>query len=486
MNRVLAIDLGASSGTAILSSFDKDKIETIEVSRFEDYVTHNRGQMKWNFPFIMDEILKAIKAAEKYGEFDSLAIDTWGVDFGLLDKDGELIENPFHYRDERTKGAISKIKDKVDLDFLYEKTGIQTMEMNTLFQLYILKEEQPEIYDRAEYLLMMPDLINYYLTGEIKTERTIASTTQLYNPKIKNWDYELIEKLGLKTNLFSEIVNPGYIVGDLKQSIIEDLAISNKKVVAIGSHDTASAIACTPDNEESLFLSSGTWSLIGTQLDEPNLSKAAYSHNLSNESGINNKITLLKNITGLWLIQEAKKQFEKDGKNYSFSDISKMAKKAKPIDCYFDTDLAELTVPGDIPKRIKLLAKKTNQDIPSTDGEMARVIYENLALKYRTAYEEIVDIVGDFFKEIHVVGGGANADFLLQVTANLLNLEVIAGTSQATAIGNSLVQMEATGILEDLSEKENILFNSFETIKYLPEDLNIWEEKYHNYKKYVE
>src|SRR5699024_3016573 len=187
----------------------------------------------------------------------------------------------------------------------------------------------------------------------------------------------------------SEIVNPGYIVGDLKDSIVEDLEISNKKVIAIGSHDTASAIVCTPDDKNSLFLSSGTWSLIGTQLDEPNLSKLTYNHNLSNESGINNKITLLKNITGLWLIQETKKQFEKEGKNYSFSDISQMAKKAKSIDCYFDTDLAELTIPGDIPKRINILAKKTNQDIPSTDGEMARVIYENLALKYRTAYEEI-------------------------------------------------------------------------------------------------
>lgn len=485
MNRVLAIDLGASSGTAILTSFNNNKIETIEVNRFENYVTHNQGQMRWNFPFIMEEILKSIKMAEEYGDYDSLAVDTWGVDFGLLDKNGELLEYPYHYRDERTKGSIQKIKNKVDLDFLYKKTGIQTMEMNTLFQLYVLKEEKPDLYNRAEHLLMMPDLINYYLTGEIKTERTIASTTQLYNPIIKNWDYELIKKLDIKTSLFSEIINPGHIVGNLKKSIVKDLKVSNKKVIAVGSHDTASAIVCTPENEKSLFLSSGTWSLIGTQLDEPNLSEAAYNHNLSNESGVNNKITLLKNITGLWLIQETKKQFEKDGKNYSFSDISQMAKKAKSINCYFDTDLAEMTVPGDIPKRIKLLAKKTNQDIPTTDGEIARVIYENLALKYRTAYEEIVEIVNHLFDEIHIVGGGANAHFLLQLTANLLNIEVNAGISEATAIGNSLVQMESIGLLDNLSEKENIIGNSFKITKFFPEEVEHWEKKYQLYKEYI-
>lgn len=483
MGGVLAIDLGASSGTAILTTYDKKKIKTTEVSRFTDYAIHNQGDMRWDFPFIITEILKAIKAAEKIGKFDSLAIDTWGVDFGLLDKNGELIENPYHYRDKRTKGAIPKIKENIDLISLYQKTGIQTMEINTLFQLYVLKEEHPEIYDRAEHLLMMPDLINYYLTGQIKTERTIASTTQLYNPKIKDWDYELIEKLELKTNIFSEIIDPGYIIGDLKNSIVQDLGISNKKVIAIGSHDTASAIACTPDNKDTLFLSSGTWSLIGTQLDEPNLSKKTYNHNLSNESGINNKITLLKNITGLWLIQETKKQFEREGKDYSFSDISKIAEKAESINCYFDTDLAELTVPGDIPKRIKMLAKKTNQDIPSTDGEIARVIYENLALKYRTAYEEIVDSVGHLFKEIYVVGGGANADFLLQSTANMLNLNVIAGVSEATAIGNSLVQMEAMDIINDLSEKKDILDNSFKTTSFSPENIEIWDKKYSDYKK---
>lgn len=483
MSGVLAIDIGASSGTAILTSFEDNKIKTTEVSRFTDYVIHKQNDMRWDFSLIMNEIFKAIKAAEKIGSFRSVAVDTWGVDFGLLDKNGRLIEEPYHYRDKRTKGAIPEIKENIDLFSLYQKTGIQTMEINTLFQLYVLKREHPKIYEKAEHLLMMPDLINYYLTGEIKNERTIASTTQLYNPVIKNWDYELIEELGLRTDLFSEIINPGYIFGDLKESIVKELGVSNKKVVATGSHDTASAIACTPDNKETLFLSSGTWSLIGTQLDEPIISEKTYNHNLSNESGINNKITLLKNITGLWLIQETKKQFEREGKNYSFSDISNMAKDAKSINCYFDTDLAELTVPGNIPKRIKMLCEKTKQDVPLTDGEIARVIYENLVLKYRTVYEEIIDSVGHTFKDIHVIGGGTNADFLLQATANSLGIDVVAGVSEATAIGNSIVQMRALNIVDDLSNKEKILANSFETRTFLPEDIDMWNRKYTKYKQ---
>lgn len=485
MTGVLAIDLGASSGTAILTSFDNQKILTTEVNRFDNYVIHDKGEMRWDLASIITEIHNSIKAAEEIGKFDSLAIDTWGVDFGLLDKNGILIENPYHYRDKRTKGAIPNVKKIINPFALYQKTGIQTMEINTLFQLYTLKQENPDVYNRAEHLLMMPDLINYYLTGKIKTERTIASTTQLYNPKIKDWDYKLIEALGLRKSLFSEIIDPGYIIGDLKESLVKDLGVSNKKVIAVGSHDTASGIVCTPDNEETLFLSSGTWSLIGAQLTEPILSDRTYRHNLSNETGVNSKITLLKNITGLWLIQETKKQFEREGKNYTFSDISKIAEKSQSINCYFDTELAELTVPGDIPKRIRMLAKKTNQDVPSTDGEMIRTIYENLVLKYRTAYEEIVESTNHLFKEIYVVGGGSKADFLSQLTANSLNLNVVAGYPEATALGNSLVQMYAMGIISDFSVRKDLLENSFTTTKFSPENINMWDEKYTKYQHFL-
>lgn len=484
MKGVLAFDLGASSGRAVLTTLENQKMVIKEVNRFSNYAIDSNGSLRWDFEFIMDEIYKSIKKAEQLGDFDSLAIDTWGVDFGLLDKNGELIENPYHYRDKRTNGSFSKIKEIIDPLSLYQKTGIQNMEINTLFQLYTLKNQKPEIYDRAEHLLMMPDLINYYLTGSIKTERTIASTTQLYNPTKQNWDYGLIEKLGFKTSMFPEIIDPGNVVGRLKDSIVEKLGVSNKKVIAIGSHDTASAIVCTPfNNKETLFLSSGTWSLIGTQLNEPNISENTYYNNLSNETGVDNKITLLKNITGLWLIQEAKKQFEREGKNYTFDDISQMAKNAKSVECYFDTDLAELTVPGDIPKRIRLLVKKTNQDIPLSDGEIVRVIYENLALKYRTAYEELCDSVGKYFKDIYIVGGGANADFLSQCTANSLNLNVISGFTEATALGNSLVQMLAMNVIESLDNGKAILANSFETKTFSPEDNENWETKYYNYKQ---
>lgn len=483
MKGVLAFDLGASSGRAVLTVLKNKKLEITEVSRFSNYTISENGSLRWDFPFIMDEILSAIKKAERFGKYDSIAVDTWGVDFGLLNKEGQLIENPYHYRDKRTNGSFEDVSKIIDSTFLYKRTGIQNMEINTLFQLYTLKEKNPKVYSEAEHLLMIPDLINYYLTGAIKSERTIASTTQLYNPEIKNWDFKLIEKLGVKPNLFSEIIDTGETVGYLKDSIIEDLEVSSKQVITVGSHDTASAIVCTPvGNGKNLFLSSGTWSLIGTQLDNPEISDKAYKANLSNETGVNNKITLLKNITGLWLVQEAKKQFEREGRKYTFGELAKIAEESNSLECYFDTDLSEFTVPGDIPKRIRLLAKKTNQTEPLTDGEVIRTIYENLALKYREACEEISNVVGYSFENIHIVGGGANADFLSQCTANALDLKVTSGFTEATALGNSLIQMITMGFIDNVSEGEKILSNSFNRKNFIPTSIDEWNRKYDIYK----
>lgn len=483
MKGVLTFDLGASSGRCILSTYNGEKLEMRIISRFSDYVIHKKNNMYWDINYIFEEIKSGIRKAEEIGSFDTIGIDTWGVDFGLLDEDGVLLEEPYHYRDARTTGSLKKVTQSIELDEIYKKTGLQIMEINTLFQLYTFKNEQYEIYKRAKTLLLMPDLINYLLTGEKKTERTIASTSQLYNPNLRDWDYELINKLGLNDQLFTKIVDPGECIGYITNEIKEELGIGDKKVIAVASHDTASAVLCTPHIEkENLFLSSGTWSLIGTQLNSPIINMSTYNYNLSNESGADNKITLLKNITGLWLIQESKRQFEREGRHYSFDEISNLAMKAKPIDCYFDTESPELKIPGDIPKRIKILAKKTNQAVPNSDGEILRVIYENLALKYREAFEEIKNCVGNNFKTIYIVGGGSKANFLSQCTANALNLKVVAGYSEATALGNTIVQLLSQKIISNYEEGKNIIRHSYGVDNYMPEEIALWNEKYNQYK----
>ncbi|WIK66204.1 rhamnulokinase [Globicatella sanguinis] len=482
MRGVLAFDLGASSGRGVYTTLINDKLEMKEVNRFSDYTIRQNNSLRWDIKKIFKEIDRGIIKAHSLGKVESIAVNTWGVDFGLLNENNQLIENPYHYRDLRTKGYSDKVEKVINSSELYKRTGIQNMEINTIYQLMALKNERPDVYNKVNKILLMPDLINFYLTGEIYSERTIASTTQLYNPQLKDWDYELIDKLGLKASIFPKIIDSGKVIGELRSELAEKLDISPMPIVSIASHDTASAASCTPSEKKgNLFLSSGTWSLMGTTIDEPILTEKAYKYNMANETGMNNKITFLKNITGLWLLQETKQQFKKEGKNYTYSELAQLALKTESIECYFDTELTELTVPGNIPRRIQMFAKKTGQKVPETDGQLVRTIYENLALKYRVAYEDIVQSVGYTFNNIYIVGGGSNADFLSQCTANALNLNTYAGYNEATALGNSLTQIETLKMLS--TEKENILTNSFNLKLFKPRNIDEWNKKY---KKYIE
>lgn len=484
MKSVLAFDLGASSGRGVLSQYSKNEITMTEVNRFNGYTIEKNNHLYWDFPLIIQEIENGLVKAESISDYESVAINTWGVDFGLLDKKGNLIDNPFHYRDTWTKGSLEKMKEIIDPLELYQRTGIQIMEINTLFQLIVLKREYPHIYNRADKLLLIPDLINFYLTGNQFSERTIASTSQLYNPTTENWDYELMEKVGIKSSLFSKIIDPGTKVGKIKKSLTDKLNISEKNVISVASHDTASAVAFIPsERKKNLFLSSGTWSLLGTTLDKPILTEKSYKLNMANETGINNKITFLKNITGLWLLQETLRQFEKEGRSYTYSELASIVSKTKSINCYFDTDLTELTVPGNIPMRIKIFAKKSGQDIPETDGEIIRTIYENLALKYRESYEEILECTNISFENIYIVGGGAKAEFLSQCTANVLNMKVLTGFTEATALGNSIVQFETLGIAERKDSLDAFIERVFTNNEFIPEEVDLWEQKYQKYTK---
>lgn len=487
MKSVLAFDLGASSGRGVLSHFTGNEIITTEINRFKDYTIKKNNHLHWDVQMIINEIESGLVKAETISDYESVAVNTWGVDFGLLDKKGDLIENPFHYRDNWTKGSLEKVKEIIDPFELYQRTGIQIMEINTLFQLLVLKQEYPHLYNRADKLLMMPDLINYFLTGNLFTERTIASTTQLYNPTLMNWDYELIEEFGLKSSLFPEIIDSGTKVGKIKKSLADRLNISQKEVISVASHDTASAVSLIPTNvENNLFLSSGTWSLLGTTLDKPILTEKSYKLNMANEIGMNNKITYLKNITGLWLLQETLRQFNKEGRFYTFSELATIVSKSNSIDCYFDSDLTELTVPGNIPARIKIFAEKTGQEIPETDGEVIRTIYENLALKYRKSYEEILECINASFDTLYIVGGGVNAEFLAQCTSNVLNIKVLTGFAEATALGNSIVQFKSLDIIERNSALDIFIKKTFKNNQFLPKEVNLWENKYQKYIKVLQ
>lgn len=487
MPNVLAIDLGASSGRAIIGSYIDGALELKEVNRFDKYVLEEGHTISWNMPKIMQEIKKSIKmAGEQYG-FKSIAIDTWGVDFGLLDSEGKLIRNPIHYRDPRTEGMIEEIHNIIPLENLYDRTGIQIMAMNTVFQLAYLKKYEPEIYKRTDKILMMPDLINYLLSGEKYAEKSIASTTQLFNPKTKEWDFELIDLLGIKKSLFPQVISSGKNIGSLKESIQDELSVDNKSVLTVTGHDTACAISSVPTEKENpLFLSSGTWSLLGKEIDEPIISAVTRESNLSNEIGVNDYTTLLRNITGLWIIQESKRYYEENGRSYTFAEIANEASKITDSESYIDIDNNIFGSVCDMPIEIEKYLIETNQEAPKSPGHTFRIIYESLAMKYKEKLTEIESINSSKNDEIFVIGGGSNAEILCQMTADATGKRVVAGPSEATAYGNIIQQLISLKILGSLEEGRSIVKKLNEIKIYEPSNVAKWERKYEMYKKIIE
>lgn len=486
MTNVLAIDLGASTGRAIIGMYQNNKLELEEIHRFDDYVIVDGDNITWNLEKIMTEIHKSIKQAdEKYG-FDSLAIDTWGVDFGLLDTEGNLIRNPVHYRDTRTQGMIEEVGKKVSLDYLYEKTGIQIMDINTLFQLYHLKEYEPEVYEKVDKILLMPDLINYLLTNEKFAEKSIASTTQLFNPHTMDWDVELIEELGFKESLFPTIISAGKEVGTLSKELQEKLNVNSKKVIAVTGHDTACAITSVPTTESNpLYLSSGTWSLLGKEIKDPIITNQAKDAAFSNEVGSDDNITFLSNITGLWIIQETKKYLDNQGDNYSFAEIASKAKNVKDSNSYINVDDSRFGEITEMPKVIKEYLEETNQEVFEDDSHLFRIIYESLAMKYRERIDEISTLTSEKDDVLYIIGGGSKADILNQLTANVTGKTVIAGPGEATSYGNIILQLVSLDDLTDLNEGRNLL-NELEELKtYHPEDGDTWSSKYMDYKERI-
>lgn len=481
MKRVLAFDFGASSGRAVIGSFDGSKIELKEVHRFSNDPVKVGKTLYWDVLRLFYEIKQGILKAKLDGGFDSIGIDTWGVDFGILNSDGTLIENPVHYRDERNSGMIEEAEKLISRDEMYDITGIQFMDFNTAFQLLSIVADRPKLLDNADKILFMPDLFNYFLTGCKTAEYSIATTSQLVDIKTKDWSERMCAALGIPGNILPKIIKSGTVVGMLSQDICEELGVNSVPVVAVCGHDTQSAICAVPSEEKDFaFISSGTWSLFGTETEQPIVDENAKKLNVTNEGGFDYSTAFLKNICGLWLIQESRRQWMREGKEYSFAELEKAALEAEPFKCFIDPDAPEFSKPGNLPERIRDFCRKTNQYVPETVGETVRCIYESLSFKYRYTLEGIEECTGKKYSRINVVGGGTKDKLLLQMTADSCALPVIAGPVEATVLGNIVVQLIAAGDIKNIAEARKIIKNGEKLFEFTPRADGIEE----NYKRF--
>ncbi len=484
--RVLAFDFGASSGRAMLATYEGGKITMEEIHRFSNDPVFANGTLYWDTLRLLFEIKEGIKKASVHGGFDSIGIDTWGVDFGLLDSKGNLVQNPVHYRDSRNDAMMEEVFGIIPSEQLYSSTGIQFMQFNTVFQLYYLKKYYPEVIERAKKLLFTPDLFAYFLTGQTKTEYTIASTSQMLDAKTRNWDLNIIQKLGLPEDILCEISKPGTVYGNLSDEICAELGVDPVPVVMCASHDTASAVASVPATDKDfIYVSCGTWSLFGTELPEPLLDKKAFDYNFTNEGGIDGTIRYLKNIMGLWLIQESRRFWNREGKNLSYADLEKQALATEPFKCFINPDYHEFMKPGNLPKKVAAYCEKTGQPVPSSIGETMRCIYESLALKYRLTFDQIKDCTDRYFSKIHIVGGGTKDGLLCQMAANSCAVPVVAGPKEATVLGNIAVQLVATGEIKDCFEARKVVAISEKTNEFFPKETDVWETAYQRFKKII-
>lgn len=484
--KVLAVDFGASSGRVMLGIFDGEKIRAEEIHRFSNDPVIVNGTMYWDVLRLFHEIKQGLIKAKSYGDVDSIGVDTWGVDFGLLDEKGYLLENPVHYRDGRTEGMLEKGFSLIPKERFYEMTGNQFMEINTAFQLLSLKEQRPELLQRADCLLLMPDLFNYFLSGVKKSERSIVSTTQMSNPCEPGWVMEVAEKFGIPKNIFTEVVPTGTRLGPIRKEIQEELGVADMDVVAVAGHDTQCALTAVPAKEDDfIFVSCGTWSLFGTELEKPVLTKQSEELNITNETGTDGRTSFLKNIIGLWLIQESRRQWMREGKEYSFSELEKLAEGAEPFQSFIDPDAPEFTPAGDVPKRIREYCRCTGQKVPETEGEIVRCINESLALKYRYTLEELKICTGKEYHAVHMVGGGIQSKLLCRFTAHASGIPVIAGPVEATVFGNIAIQLMSKGAIKDLKEARKVIANSEKPVVYEPENRAEWDKAYEFYKKEI-
>jgi rhamnulokinase len=479
----LAFDLGAASGRAILGQLETSHLHTKELYRFANGMLPFRGHLHWDIFRLLEEIKKGLAVCAEETRIASFAIDTWGVDFGLLDQDGTILGMPFAYRDAHTQGAMEEFFKLIPQERIYYLTGIQFLPFNSLFQIHAMKRDKSSVLREARDLLFMPDLFHYFLTGEKKTEFTFATTSQLYNPRKKGWEDELFDALGVSKSLMQEIVQPGSFIGKLDKNVAQQLGWRDVMVVAVASHDTGSAVACVPaQGQDWAFISSGTWSVMGIETENPIINDLALRLNFTNEGGVEGTFRFLKNITGLWLVQKCREAWETE-KKISYDQMMAMAQEAKSFRFFIDPDWEGFLNPTDMPKAIQHYCVRTGQKLPRSPGEFVRGICESLALKYRVVLDEIRQISSNSINKIHVIGGGVKNRLLCQFTANATGLPVFAGPAEATAVGNIMMQSRAHGYIKSLVQMREVIRNSFDVVVYEPKETKEWSEAFGLFQK---
>ncbi len=462
----LAVDIGASSGRHILAHTENGRIMLEEIYRFPNGMKQVDGHMCWDTKELFHHIKEGMKQCAALGKIPvSMGIDTWAVDYVLLDESDEIVGPTVAYRDDRTEGMDEEVYKIISPEDLYGRTGIQKQIFNTIYQLMAVKKEHPEYFDEAKTLLMIPDYFNFLLTGVKKQEYTNATTTQLVTPRTNDWDYELIDLLGYPKDWFGPLSMPGTVVGMLKDEVADEVGF-NCEVVLPATHDTGSAVLAVPSNEDDvLYISSGTWSLMGTERMEADCSMESMEHNFTNEGGYDHRFRYLKNIMGLWMIQSVRNELAGQGEDYSFAQLCDMASKTD-IDSIVDCNDNCFLAPDNMTKAVQDFCRDTEQEVPATPAELATVIYKSLAICYGETIQELEEVTGKHYDSVHVVGGGANADYLNELTAQHTGVPVYAGPTEATAIGNITAQMLKAGEYKDLKEAREAIFNSFEIREY--------------------
>ena len=480
----LSLDLGAESGRAILGRIDGEHLELKEIHRFSNHPVHVGNRYYWNPLSLFAEMKNGLTIAETSHNIclDAAGIDTWGVDFALLDKNDALLDNPRNYRDPRTNGFPQRAFDEVPRSDIFAQTGIQFLNINTLYQLLSMRGSA--CLDAAKTFLMMPDLFNFYFTGNKTAEFTNATTTQMFNPSTLSWAYDLLNRFQLPTSFLPDIVKPGTKIGPLRNSIQKELKSTNIQFIAPATHDTGSAVAAIPNQKnprDLIYISSGTWSLMGVQIEKPILTHQALEHNFTNEGGVDHTFRFLKNIMGLWIMQECRRTWNKTGGTFEYDRLIDAAAKASPFATLIDPDDQRFLSPGNMPERLKEYWIESNQKVADSPGSIVRSILESLSLKYRYTSECIESILGRHFDVIHIVGGGVQNKLLCQFTANATKKTVIAGPVEATAIGNIMVQAIGINEVSNIDEARQIIRNSFVPQIYTPCESDIWDSAYEKF-----
>lgn len=469
--KFLAFDLGAESGRAVVGFFDGSRLTLQEAHRFANEPVRVMDSLQWDALRTFHELKKGFRSVVKgYGEdIAGVGVDTWGVDFGLLDRTGELLGNPYHYRDSRNEGVPEEAFKIVPKAEIYERTGIQFMQINTLYQLLAMARAGSPALEIADTLLMMPDLFNYWFTGVKTSEFSIATTSQFYDPRARAWAKDLLEKLGIPTHILPPVVEPGTVIAPLRKSLAEEFGIGQVPIIAPATHDTGSAVAAVPaEGKDHVYISCGTWALIGVELDAPLINEKTLALEFTNEGGVCGTIRLLKNIAGLWLVQECRRQWAKEGDDISYAELTMMADATIPFASLINPDAPEFLAPGDMPARIAEFCRRTGQPVPESKAAIVRCALDSLALKYRYVLGCLEDLLGKRLEPIHMVGGGTQNKLLCRLTATVTRRTVISGPVEATAIGNILMQAIALGRISSLAEARQVVRDSFDLEVYEP------------------